>query len=136
VAHQRARIGNMKPLISIIDDDQPVREALQRMLRSYGFATAVFESAERFLTSDDPDRTACLILDIRMPGMNGMALHRHLIAEGCRIPTILITACPTDGERERALATGVVSYLAKPFIEDVLLETVRQALELGNHAAE
>ena len=126
----------MEPLISIIDDDQAVREALQRMLRSYGFSTVVFASAEQFLGSEEPDRTACLILDVRMPGMNGIALHRHLTAEGCRIPTILITACPTNGERERAIATGVVSYLAKPFSENVLLETVRQALEFGSHAAE
>lgn len=125
----------MEPLISIVDDDGPVREALQRMLRSYGFATAVFGSAEQFLGSDEPGRTSCLILDVRMPGMNGLALHQHLITEGCRIPTILITACPTSGERERAIATGVVSYLAKPFNEHVLLETVREALEHGSHAA-
>jgi FixJ family two-component response regulator len=125
----------MEPLISIVDDDGPVREALQRMLRSYGFATAVFGSAEQFLSSEEPAQTSCLILDMRMPGMSGLALHQHLVAEGCRIPTILITACPTSGERERAIAIGVVSYLAKPFNEHVLLETVRDALEHGSHAA-
>lgn len=125
----------MEPLISIVDDDQAVREALQRMLRAYGFATAVFASAEQFLISDQPNRASCLILDVRMPGMTGMALHHHLIAEGCRIPTILITACPTSGERERAIATGAVSYLAKPFDERVLLDTVREALQHGRHAA-
>jgi len=125
----------MEPLISIVDEDGPVREAVQRMLRSYGFATAVFGSAEQFLDSDEPRRTSCLILDVRMPGMNGLALHQHLVAEGCRIPTILITACPTSGERNRAIAIGVVSYLAKPFNERVLLDTVRDALEHGNHAA-
>ena len=125
----------MEPLISIVDDDGPVREALQRMLRSYGFTTAVFGSAEQFLGSAEPGRTSCLILDVRMPGMTGLALHQHLVAEGCRIPTILITACPTSGERDRAIATGVVSYLAKPFNERVLLETVRDALEHGSHAA-
>jgi FixJ family two-component response regulator len=125
----------MEPLISIVDDDGPVREALQRMLRTYGFATAVFGSAEQFLNSDEPGRTSCLILDVRMPGMNGLALHQHLVSEGCRIPTILITACPTTGERDRAIATGVVSYLAKPFSEHILIETVRDALEHGSHAA-
>lgn len=125
----------MEPLISIIDDDQAVREALQRMLRSHGFATAVFASAEEFLLSEQPDRTSCLILDVRMPGMTGMALHDHLIAEGCRIPTILITACPTSGEQERAIATGAVSYLAKPFNEHLLLDTVREALEHLRRAA-
>lgn len=126
----------MEPLISIVDDDAPVREALQRMLRSYGFATAVFGSAEQFLGSAEPGRTSCLILDVRMPGMNGLALHQLLVAEGCRIPTILITACPTSGERDRAISNGVVSYLAKPFDERVLLETVRDALEHGSHAAD
>jgi FixJ family two-component response regulator len=125
----------MDPVISIIDDDQAVREALQRMLRSYGFATAVFASAEQFLISDQPSSTSCLILDVRMPGMTGMALHHHLISEGCRIPTILITACPTSDEQERAIATGAVSYLAKPFDERVLLDTVREVLEHGRHAA-
>ncbi len=125
----------MEKLISIVDDDQAVREALQRMLRSYGFATAVFASAEEFLLGDQPHRTSCLILDVRMPGMTGIALHHHLVAEGCRIPTILVTACPTSGERERAIATGVISYLAKPFTDHLLLDTVRQALEHGWHAA-
>lgn len=125
----------MEPLISIIDDDQALREALQRLLRSYGFATAVYSSAEQFLISEQHYHSSCLILDVRMPGMTGMALHQHLISEGCRIPTILITACPTSGERERAIATGVVSYLAKPFDERVLLDTVREALEHGRHAA-
>ena len=122
-------------MISIVDDDGPVREALQRMLRSYGFETATFGSAEQFSDSGEPIRTSCLILDVRMPGMTGMALHQHLVAEGCRIPTILITACPTSGERERAIATGVVSYLAKPFDEHLLLETVREALGHGSQAA-
>jgi len=122
-------------LIAIVDDDKAVRDALQRMLRSYGFTTAVFASAEQFLASDEPNRVSCLILDVRMPGMSGMALHRRLISEGCRIPTILVTACPTNGERKRAIASGVVSYLAKPFGEQVLLDTVREALEPGPQVA-
>lgn len=125
----------MEPLISIVDDDQAVREALQRMLRSYGFATAVYGSAEQFLASKQPHRSSCLILDVRMPGLSGLGLHQHLIAEGCRIPIILITACPTNGERERAIAAGAVSYLAKPVDERALLETLRDTLETGNQAA-
>jgi len=125
----------MEPLISIVDDDQAVREALQRMLRSYGFATAVFASAEQFLASQKPLGASCLILDVRMPGMTGIGLHDRLIAEGCRVPIILITACPTNGERERAIAAGAVSYLAKPVDERVLLDTLREALKHGNHAA-
>ena len=125
----------MEPLIAIVDDDQAVREALQRMLRSYGFSTAVFASAEQFLASKQSCRASCLILDVRMPGITGLGLHQRLIAEGCRIPIILITACPTNGERERAIAAGAVSYLAKPVDEHVLLDTLRNALLAGKQAA-
>jgi|SRR5579884_633620 len=121
----------MAALISIVDDDQPVRDALQRMLQSHGFATLGFGSAEQFLASGASGGVACLILDVRMPGMTGIALHDHLVAQGCRIPTILITACPTIGERRRAIAAGAVSYLAKPLSEEVLLDTVRSALGGG-----
>lgn len=125
----------MEPLISIVDDDQAVRDALQRMLRSYGFMTAVFASAEQFLASDRPRDASCLILDVRMPGMTGVGLHRHLLSEGCRIPIILITGSPTNGERERAMSMGAVSYLPKPVDERVLLETLREALQHGSQAA-
>lgn len=126
----------MQPLISIIDDDQAVREALQRMLRSYGFTTAVFASAEQFLASGRPGEEACLILDVRMPGMTGLGLYRHLVSEGCRIPIILITGSPTIGERERAMSMGVASYLAKPLDEHLLLATLRAALEHRSQAAD
>jgi len=126
----------MQPLISIIDDDQAVRDALQRMLRSYGFTTAVFASAEQFLASGHPCEEACLILDVRMPGMTGLGLHRLLASEGCRIPIILITGSPTIGERERVMSMGVASYLAKPLDEHLLLETLRAALEHRSQAAD
>ena len=126
----------MEPLISIVDDDQAVREALQRMLRSHGFTTAVFASAEQFLASGRPGDESCLILDVRMPGMTGWGLHHHLASEGCRIPIILITGSPTNGERERAMSMGVVSYLAKPVDERVLLQTLREALEHGSQTAD
>jgi FixJ family two-component response regulator len=128
-------IPAMEPLISIVDDDQAVREALQRMLRSHGFATAVFASAEQFLASGRPGNESCMILDVRMPGMTGFGLHRHLVSEGCRIPIILITGSPTSGERERAMSMGVVSYLTKPVDEGVLLETLHEALQHGSQAA-
>ena len=124
----------MEPLIAIVDDDKAVRDALQRMLISHGFSAEVFASAEQFLRGRQPPSASCLILDVRMPGMTGLALHDHLIAAGCRIPTILITACPTRGERRRAIAGGVTSYLAKPLSEDDLLDTIREALEIGGHA--
>jgi FixJ family two-component response regulator len=126
----------MEPLISIVDDDQAVREALQRMLRSHGFTTEVFASAEQFLASGHPCDEACLILDVRMPGMTGFGLHRHLLSEGCRIPIILITGSPTSGERDRAMSMGVVSYLTKPLDERLLLKTLRKALKHGSQAAD
>ena len=118
----------MAAVISIVDDDKAVRDALQRMLGAHGFSANAFASAEQFLNWPHLDETACLILDVRMPGMTGLALHHALSSRGCRIPTILITACPTDGERERAIAAGAVSYLAKPLSEAVLLDLVRDAL--------
>jgi FixJ family two-component response regulator len=118
----------MNPAICIVDDDDAVRHALQRMLRAHGFAISIFASGEEFLNSAAARQAACLILDVRMAGMTGLDLHRLLTAQGCRIPTILITACPTQGERERAIAAGITSYLAKPFSEDELLRDVRSAL--------
>ena len=124
----------MEPLLSIVEDDQAVRDALQRMLQSHGFAAATFASAEQFLGRANAHQPACLILDVRMPGMTGLALHDHLTSTGCRIPTILVTACPTSGERRRAIASGVASYLAKPLSEQVLLDTIREVLEDGGQA--
>ena len=96
----------MEPLISIVDDDKAVRDALQRMLKAHGFAAAVFASAKQFLGCAEPQRGSCLILDVRMPEMTGLALHDYLIKTGCRIPTILITACPTSGERSEERRVG------------------------------
>jgi len=121
----------MAPLIAIVDDDKAVRDALQRMLRSHGFATDVFASAEHFLGSAELNCMACLIVDIRMPGMNGIELCDYLRAHGVDVPTILITALPSDAERRRAGAVGGTSYLAKPLGEQILLDTVRDALENG-----
>jgi FixJ family two-component response regulator len=137
-AMDRGTDGNtpMKPLISIVDDDQAVREALQRMLQSYGFRTAVFASAEQLLASGRPCDESCLILDVRMPGMTGLGLHHHLISEGCRVPIILMTGSPTLRERERAMSMGVVSYLTKPVDERILLDTLREALQHDRHAAD
>ena len=120
---------SMEPLITIVDDDKAVRDALQRMLQSHGLTTDVFASAEEFLRILQPNGASCLILDVRMPEMTGLALHDYLIGLGYRIPTILITACPTRGERRRAIASGVASYLAKPLSEEVLLDSIREALE-------
>lgn len=117
-----------KPLIAIVDDDESVRMALQSLIRSLGLGAQVFASAADFLASRDVPRVACLVLDVNMPGMSGLALHRRLVASGQAIPTILITGNPDDTTRAEALHEGAICYLHKPFADDVLLDWVNVAL--------
>jgi len=116
-------------LVAIVDDDDSVRGTLQELLRSAGFSSRIFESAEDFLGSGHQQETACLITDIRMPGMSGLELQARLNAEHCRIPTIFITAHGDEEMRFRALREGAVEFLPKPFDDEVLVESVRAALE-------
>ena len=115
-------------LISIVDDDRPVRESLQRLMRSLGHTADVFPSAPDFLTSPRLKETACLIADVNMSAMSGTELFRHLIQIGHPIPTVLITAYPNEGDRARALSDGAVCYLRKPIDEKDLSTCVRAAL--------
>ena len=115
--------------VSIVDDDDSVRGTLQELLRSAGFCSRAFESAEAFLGSGNQRETACLITDIRMPGMSGLELQARLNAEHCRIPTIFITAHGDEEMRFKALRDGAVEFLPKPFDDEVLIESVRAALE-------
>ena len=117
-----------KPLISIVDDDEPMREAVKGLMKSWGYRVEAAASAEEFLRSPHVHSTSCLIADVQMPGMTGFELHQRLSASGKPIPTILITAYPDDGVRERALAAGVIGYLSKPFDENDLLACIRSAL--------
>jgi len=116
------------PLIAIVDDDESTRESVKSLVRSLGFAAETFASAEDFLTSPYLDEAACLIADVNMPGMSGPNLHRQLVASGKDIPTILITAFPTDSLRKRALDAGVMCFLKKPFAEDDLVSCIERAL--------
>ena len=116
-------------LVTIVDDDDLMRGALQGMLKSVGLISHAFASAEEFLTSGQQHHTACLIADIRMPGMSGLELQAKLNAERCRIPTIFITAHGDEKMRMQALRAGAVEFLAKPFDDEALLESVRAALE-------
>jgi len=116
-------------LVAIVDDDDLMRGALQGMLRSVGLPSQAFASAEEFLTSGQQHQTACLIADIRMPGMSGLELQARLNVERCRIPTIFITAHGDEKMRMQALRAGAVEFLAKPFDDEALLESVRAALE-------
>jgi FixJ family two-component response regulator len=115
-------------LISIVDDDRPFRESMRRLMRSLGHTVAVFPSAGDFLASSRLGETSCLIADVHMPAMTGLELHRHLVDAGRPIPTILVTAYPSDVDRTRALNDGVVCYLRKPLNEQNLSECVRAAL--------
>ncbi len=116
-------------LVAIVDDDDSVRSALHGMLKAVGLPTLAFASAEEFLKSGQQHLAACLITDIRMPGISGLELQAKLNAEHCRIPTIFITAHGDAQMRMQALRAGAVEFLAKPFDDEALLETVRAALE-------
>jgi FixJ family two-component response regulator len=116
-------------LVAIVDDDDLMRGALQGLLKEAGLPARAFASADEFLKSGQQHETACLITDIRMPGMSGLELQAKLNADQCRIPTIFITAHGDANMRMQALRAGAVEFLAKPFDDEALLETVRAALE-------
>jgi FixJ family two-component response regulator len=115
-------------LVAIVDDDDSVRTALQGLLKAVGLKAQAFASAEGFLESGKQDQTACLITDIRMPGMSGLELQAKLNAEHRRIPIIFITAHGDAKMRMQALRAGAVEFLAKPFDDEALLDSVRAAL--------
>jgi FixJ family two-component response regulator len=116
------------PLLSIVDDDESVREALCGLLRSVGFAVGAFASAEEFLASDQLGSANCLVLDVRMPRMGGLELMRQLAASDREIPVILITAHEDEGVRAQALSEGAGAVLIKPFSEEALLSAIQSAL--------
>jgi FixJ family two-component response regulator len=120
---------NSNALISIVDDDESVREALEALIESLGFNAHAFASAIEFLASDDVGDTACMIADVHMPHISGVELYRRLAELGRAVPTILITAYPDAAVRDRALADGVLCYLSKPFDHDALIACVRSALQ-------
>ena len=124
-------IDEKNKLVAILDDDDSVRGALQGLLKVVGLPAQAFASAEEFLQSGQQHLIACLIADIRMPGMSGLELQAQLNAEHCRIPIIFITAHGDTKMRMQALRAGAVEFLTKPFNDEVLLESVRTALELS-----
>jgi len=116
-------------MVAIVDDDDLMRSALQGLLKSVGLPAQAFASAEEFLKSGQQREAGCLITDIRMPGMSGLELQAKLNAEACRIPIIFITAHGDEKMRMQALRAGAVEFMAKPFDDEALLESVRAALE-------
>jgi FixJ family two-component response regulator len=121
-------VPKRQPLISVVDDDEAVREATTGLMQSLGYIAAAFPSAEDFLQSREMTRTSCLIADVNMPGMSGLDLHRRLSASGKAFPTILITAYPDERVRQGAMNAGVICYLSKPFDEGDLLSCLHTVL--------
>jgi FixJ family two-component response regulator len=121
----------MPSLVSIVDDDESVRESLPDLLRELGFVVRAFSSAESFLASEALSRTRCLILDVAMPGMSGPDLQRELARRHCHIPIVFITGQGDDTLRLRVLAEGAVECLLKPFSEAALLTAVQMAMQLS-----
>jgi len=115
-------------MVSVVDDDASLRRSVRNLLTSVGFRVQAFASAEEFLDSPQRANTGCLVLDLRMPGMNGLELLKHLGATGSRIPVVILTAHGDDEARQRALQAGAVAFLGKPFRSDALLDAVRTAL--------
>ena len=119
-----------RSLVSVVDDDESVRESLPDMLREFGFAAEAFSSAEAFLASDFLSETSCLLLDVAMPGMSGPELQQELRRRQQKIPIVFITAPGDESVRPRLLAEGAVECLFKPFSETALLDALNAALRL------
>jgi FixJ family two-component response regulator len=120
------------PVISIIDDDESVREATARLIRSLGYRSAMFASVEEYLRSDAARQSDCVITDLHMPGMSGTDLQDRLIADGRRTPVIFITAYFEEKVRVRVLDAGAFGFLSKPFDENALIECVDRALKAAS----
>jgi FixJ family two-component response regulator len=131
IRHQKGTVGHVqinRRLVTVVDDDESVRESLPDLLRDFGFATQTFPSAEAFLEHDAIAQTSCLILDVRLPGLNGPDLHQELLRRGHRIPTIFITAQGDLSLKPRLIARGAVACLFKPFGDTALLDALTTAL--------
>ena len=121
---------NDKFIVMIVDDDESVRRAARRLIKSYGFPVETFASADDFLASGRLSETACLVLDVQMPGLNGLELQSRLVAAGGhQVPIIFITAFNDENARAQALKAGALSYLVKPFEEADLLNSINLALQ-------
>jgi FixJ family two-component response regulator len=117
-----------RPVISVVDDDESLRRSLRNLLRSVGFGVETFASAEEFLRSAQRESTGCLLLDLRMTGMSGLDLLRHLAGADSRIPVVILTAHGDEETRRQSLHAGAVAFFDKPFRSDALLDAVRAAL--------
>ena len=116
------------PVIAIVDDDESFRHATISFIRSLGYSAAAFPSADAFINSNVVENTDCLITDVQMPGMSGIELQSHLIAQGHRVPVIFVTAFPEMEARGHALRAGAIGFLGKPFGDENLISCLNKAL--------
>ena len=116
------------PVVCVVDDDESLRRSVRNLLSSVGFRVETFASAEEFLESPQRAKAGCLVLDLRMAGMNGLELLRHLAATGSRIPAIVLTAHGDEEARRQSFEAGAVAFLVKPFRSNALVDAVRMAL--------
>jgi FixJ family two-component response regulator len=121
-------------LVAIVDDDASVRQSMDRLVRSFGYRTRVFGSAEEFLASTAPDQADCLVLDVRMPGTDGLTLQRRLVERGTRIAIVFVTALATEAEERHAWSAGAVGFLRKPVGQAALRRALDEALRAARSA--
>jgi len=129
---EEPRVPN-SPVIAIVDDDESFRQATISFIRSLCYSAAAFPSADAFLNSNAVEDTDCLITDVQMPGMSGIELQSHLIAQGHRVPVIFVTAIPETEARGRALRAGAIGFLGKPFGDQNLINCLNKALAARTH---
>jgi FixJ family two-component response regulator len=127
--NRSCQVSNPKPIVAIVDDDNAVGNSIALLMRSVGLIAKAYSSGEEFLRSPELSRTGCLVVDFNMPRMSGLDLHNNLFRLGIEIPTVLITAYPSDDIRDRASQAGVICYLPKPFDESDLLNCIQAALD-------
>lgn len=125
---RRSKTVSDPPLVSIVDDDTLVRRSLARLMKAAGFRVVSFGSAEEFLESGKAREVACIILDIGLPGMDGLALQVQLAAENCEVPIVFVTAHDEAEKRAQAVQNGAVAFLGKPLNDEALMDAIRSAL--------
>ena len=127
--YRSCQVPNSGPIVAIVDDDKAVGNAIKVLMRSIGLVAHAFSSGDEFLRSPELSRAGCLVVDFDMPRMSGLDLHHNLSRLGKEIPTVMITAYPSDDIRARALQAGVICYLSKPFDESDLMNCIQTALD-------
>ncbi len=129
-----SRDEEARELVAIVDDDASVRQSMDRLVRSFGYRTQVFGAADEFLASTAPDQAACVLLDVRMPSMDGLTVQRRLVERGARIAIVFVTALATDEEERRAWSAGAVGFLRKPVGQAALRHALDDAFRAARSA--